>query len=344
MTLLHSAATAAILSAVMALPASADISVVASIKPIHSLVSGVMAGVGVPSLIVEGAGSPHTYALKPSRARALQDADVVFWVGHELELFLEKPLKSLGANAEIVALIDAPGLKLLPFREGGPGDALDDEDHADHKDEDHADHKDEYHADHKDEYHADHKDEDHAEPENHHDHGGVDPHVWLNPDNAKQIVRQISKTLLASDPANANVYRANAEGLLKRLDMLVAEMTVRLAPVAKQHFVVFHDSYHYLEDRFSLESVSSITVNPDVIPGAERVGEIQNRVRELDAVCIFAEPQFSSKLVQVIAEAGTVTTSVLDPLGSGFPDGPNLYFEMMRAMASTMRDCQVSRN
>ena len=328
MTLLHSAATAAILSAVMALPASADISVVASIKPIHSLVSGVMAGVGVPSLIVEGAGSPHTYALKPSRARALQDADVVFWVGHELELFLEKPLKSLGANAEIVALIDAPGLKLLPFREGGPGDALDDEDHADHKDEDHADHK----------------DEDHAEPENHHDHGGVDPHVWLNPDNAKQIVRQISKTLLASDPANANVYRANAEGLLKRLDMLVAEMTVRLAPVAKQHFVVFHDSYHYLEDRFSLESVSSITVNPDVIPGAERVGEIQDRVRELDAVCIFAEPQFSSKLVQVIAEAGTVTTSVLDPLGAGFPDGPNLYFEMMRAMASTMRDCQVSRN
>ena len=328
MTLLHSAATAAILSAVMALPASADISVVASIKPIHSLVSGVMAGVGVPSLIVEGAGSPHTYALKPSRARALQDADVVFWVGHELELFLEKPLKSLGANAEIVALIDAPGLKLLPFREGGPGDALDDEDHADHKDEDHADHK----------------DEDHAEPENQHDHGGVDPHVWLNPDNAKQIVRQISKTLLASDPANANVYRANAEGLLKRLDMLVAEMTVRLAPVAKQHFVVFHDSYHYLEDRFSLESVSSITVNPDVIPGAERVGEIQDRVRELDAVCIFAEPQFSSKLVQVIAEAGTVTTSVLDPLGAGFPDGPNLYFEMMRAMASTMRDCQVSRN
>ena len=328
MTLLHSAATAAILSAVMALPASADISVVASIKPIHSLVSGVMAGVGVPSLIVEGAGSPHTYALKPSRARALQDADVVFWVGHELELFLEKPLKSLGANAEIVALIDAPGLKLLPFREGGPGDALDDEDHADHKDEDHADHK----------------DEDHAEPENHHDHGGVDPHVWLNPDNAKQIVRQISKTLLASDPANANVYRANAEGLLKRLDMLVAEMTVRLAPVAKQHFVVFHDSYHYLEDRFSLESVSSITVNPDVIPGAERVGEIQNRVRELDTVCIFAEPQFSSKLVQVIAEAGTVTTSVLDPLGAGFPDGPNLYFEMMSAMASTMRDCLVSRN
>ena len=318
MTLLHSAATAAILSAVMALPASADISVVASIKPIHSLVSGVMAGVGVPSLIVEGAGSPHTYALKPSRARALQDADVVFWVGHELELFLEKPLESLGANAEIVALIDAPGLKLLPFREGGPGDALDDEDHADHKD--------------------------HAEPENRHDHGGVDPHVWLNPDNAKQIVRQISKTLLASDPANANVYRANAEGLLKRLDMLVAEMTVRLAPVAKQHFVVFHDSYHYLEDRFSLESVSSITVNPDVIPGAERVGEIQDRVRELDAVCIFAEPQFSSKLVQVIAEAGTVTTSVLDPLGAGFPDGPNLYFEMMRAMASTMRDCQVSRN
>jgi zinc transport system substrate-binding protein len=320
MTLLRAAATA-ILSAVMALPASADIKVVASIKPIHSLVSGVMAGVGEPSLVVEGTGSPHTYALKPSRARALQEADVVFWVGHELEPFLEKPLDSLGTNAEIVALIDAPGLKSLPFREGGPGDALDDEDH-----EDHEDHK------------------DHAEPENHHDHGGVDPHVWLNPDNAKQIVLQISKTLLASDPANANVYRANAVAVLNRLDMLVAEMTVRLAPVANQHFVVFHDSYQYLEDRFGLEAVGSITVVPDVIPGAERVGEIQNRVRELDAVCVFAEPQFASKLVHVIAEAGTVRTSVLDALGAGFPAGPDLYFEMMRAMASTMRDCLVSRN
>lgn len=311
MTFLRSAVVASVLSVMLGLPASAEIKVVVSIKPIHSLVSGVMAGVGTPSLIVTGAGSPHTYALKPSRARALQDADVIFWVGHELEPFLEKPLDSLGANAAIVALIDAPGLEQLPFREDGPGDVSDDDDHAEHE---------------------------HAH-EHEHGHGEVDPHVWLNPDNAKQMVRQISNTLATSDPANADVYRANAAAVLLRLEQLIAQMSARLTPLASQPFIVFHDSYQYLEARFGLSAVGSITVVPDVMPGAERVGEILRRVRELGAVCVFAEPQFTAKLVQMVAEEGAVRTSVLDPLGADLPAGPELYFSLMGALTGNVAEC-----
>lgn len=335
MRLFRSVVVGTLFSVMSVLPAFADIKVVVSIKPIHSLVSGVMAGVGVPSLIVEGAGSPHTYALKPSQARALQDADVVFWVGAALETFLEKPLESLGANAGIEALMDIPGLKQLPFREDGPGHDADEESHAKHEDAHENAHEDEH------KHEAGHKDahEDEHEDEHHHDHGEFDPHVWLDAENAKQMVRHISMTLVKTDPANAEVYRANTVAVLKRLDALDVQMTARLAPVADQPFVVFHDSYQYLEERFDLMAVGSITVVPDVMPGAERVGEILHRIHELKAVCIFAEPQFTSKLVQVIAQEGGVRTSVLDPLGAGIPAGPEQYFSLMGKLTDSMVEC-----
>ena len=142
--------------------ASEGLSVVTSIKPIHSLVSAVMDGIGTPSLIIEGAGSPHTYALKPSQAKALQDADLVFWVGPAMESFLEKPIKEVASSARIVTLSDAHGLIKIEFRDGGNFDSHDDhDDHAKHDDHD-----------------------DHAK---HDDHGQFDMHVWLDPENAKII-------------------------------------------------------------------------------------------------------------------------------------------------------------
>ena len=107
--------------------AEADINVVASIKPVHSLVAAVMEGVGTPDLIVEGAGSPHTYALKPSQAGNLQNADLVFWIGDRLETFLEKPIESIATKAKSVTLIESHGLNQLKFREGGAFDSHDHE-------------------------------------------------------------------------------------------------------------------------------------------------------------------------------------------------------------------------
>ena len=305
-----------ILSASLSL-AQADVKVVASIKPVHSLVLAVMEGVGEPNLLVKGAGSPHTYALKPSQAQQLQDADLVFWMSHDLEAFLENSIESIATNAKSVPLMEAHGLTKLMFREGG---AFDSHDHDDHDDHDEHEGHDE---------HDEHKHDDH----------GYDPHVWLDPVNAKAMVHEIEEALVEVDPSNAAAYEANAEALMARLDDLVTEIDAELEPVKGRGYVVFHDAYQYFEARFGVSAVGSITVSPEVLPGAERVANLQDKVRDLGATCVFSEPQFEPKLVATVTENTNAGTGVLDPLGASIKDGPDLYFTLIRNMAKSLKDC-----
>ena len=306
--------------------AQADVKVVASIKPVHSLVAAVMQGVDTPYLLVDGAGSPHTYALKPSQARQLQDADLVFWMSHDLEAFLEKPIESIAANATSVQLMESHGLTKLNFREGGAFASHDHDDHDDHDDKDHDDHDDHGHDD------KDHDDK---------DHDGVDPHVWLDPANAKAMIHEIEEALVAADPAHAAAYEANTEALMLKIDSLVAEVDAELEPVKGRGYVVFHDAYQYFEARFGVSAIGSITVSPEVLPGAERVSELQEKVRDLDAACVFSEPQFKPKLVATVTENTNAGTGVLDPLGATIENGPELYFTLIRNMANSLKECLV---
>jgi zinc transport system substrate-binding protein len=330
--------------------AKADVKVVASIKPVHSLVAAVMQGVGSPDLIVDGAASPHTYSLKPSQARRLQDADLIFWIGHELEAFLEKPIDGIATGATAVSLLDSHGLTKVKFRDGG---AFEDHGHDDHgHDEKHDDHgHDEKHDDHgHDKKHDDHghdkKHDDHGHDEKHDDHGhddhghdGFDPHVWLDPVNAKAIVHEIEEALSEADPDNAAAYAANASSVMGRLDSLVTEINGELQPVKGRGYIVFHDAYQYFETRFGMTAIGSITVSPEVLPGAERVAILQEKVRHLDATCVFAEPQFEPKLVATVTENTDAGTGVLDPLGAAIDDGPDLYFTLIRNMARSLKNC-----
>ena len=308
--------------------AKADVKVVASIKPVHSLVAAVMQGVDTPYLLVDGAGSPHTYALKPSQARQLQSADLVFWMSHDLEAFLEKPIESIATNATSVQLMESHGLTKLNFREGG---AFASHDHDDHDDKDHDDHDDHGHDDHG------HDDKDHDDK----DHDGVDPHVWLDPANAKAMIHEIEEALVAADPAHAAAYEANTEALMLKIDSLVAEVDADLEPVKGRGYVVFHDAYQYFEARFGVSAIGSITVSPEVLPGAERVSELQEKVRDLDAACVFSEPQFKPKLVATVTENTNAGTGVLDPLGATIENGPELYFTLIRNMANSLKECLV---
>ena len=313
--------------------AMADIKVVTSIKPVHSLVSGVMVGVGVPSLIIDGAGSPHTYSLKPSQAKQLQDAKLVFWMGDELETFLEGPIENIAQNATAIKLIDAHGLKKIKFREGG---MFDDHGHDDHDEHDH-----EKHDDHDDEKHAKKEHDDHGDHDGHddHGHGEFDPHVWLDPVNAKAIVHEIEEALVKADPEHASTYEANAHKMMEKLDTLTAELREELEPVHEKGFIVFHDAYQYFEQRFDLAAIGSITVSPEVMPGAERVSELREKILELNATCVFSEPQFEPKLVETLVEGTGARTGVLDPLGATLAKGPDLYFQLIRNMASSLKKC-----
>ncbi|WP_349360357.1 metal ABC transporter solute-binding protein, Zn/Mn family [Stappia sp.] len=330
--------------------------IVASIKPIHSLVAAVTQGVTDPALIIEGAGSPHTYSLKPSQAAQLQEADMVFWVGHELETFLEQPIETIAASATSVELIDAPGLETLAPREGGRfekhshGDDGHDHDH-DHDQDEHAHADDGHDHDHDDHAHDDHAHdhddkpgEDHAhEAQGHdehaHDHGSVDAHIWLDPENAKAMVRAIEAALVARDPDNAARYTENAEAQIAKLDALIAEVRDVVAPVRDKGYIVFHDAYRYFERRFGTAAVGGITISPEVRPGAARLAEIRDTIRELDATCVFSEPQFEPAVVSVVIEGTQARTGVLDPLGAGIDAGPDHYAQTVRAMAGSLRDC-----
>lgn len=304
--------------------------VVASIKPVHSLVASVMQGVAEPQLIIEGAGSPHTYSLRPSQARALQEADLIFWIGHELEAFLEKPVETIGTGAKSIELIDAHGLVKLPFREGG---AFEGHDHGEHGGEDgHEGH------DHAEDKHDDHAGHDHGHDDGH-AHGAFDAHIWLDPENAKAMVSEIAEALSAADPDNAAAYEENAARTVERIETLRTDIDARLTPLRGKGFIVFHDGYQYFEKRFGVTASGSITVSPEVMPGAERVAEIKARIGELGATCVFAEPQFEPKLIQVVTEGTDARSGVLDPLGAELADGPDLYFGLIDGLASSMEQC-----
>ncbi|AKI01370.1 ABC-type Zn2+ transport system, periplasmic component/surface adhesin [Hoeflea sp. IMCC20628] len=323
------AASAALCLAMLPFSAAqgfAEPHVVASIKPVHALVAAVMEGVGKPNLIVGGAASPHAYALKPSQAQAMENADLIFWVGHELESFLEKPIETIGAHARSVELIDAEGLIKLPFREAGPFEA---HDHDDHATED-----------------TDHAQDDHDEmASEEHDHGrdGFDAHLWLDPLNAKVFVRVIGEALTKADPDNAATYAANVATTNERLDALIGEVNATLAPVHGSQFIVFHDAYQYFEKRFDMQAAGSVTVNPEVRASAERVAAIQDKVHDLNAVCAFSEPQFDGQLIDVVIEGTDARSAVLDPLGATLDDGPELYFDLIRNLGTSMRDCLQER-
>jgi len=318
--------------------ARAEVKVVASIKPVHSLVAAVMQGVGTPDLIVAGAGSPHSHALKPSQAGQLQNADLVFWIGPELEAFLEKSITGIARKAVSVELMDSRGLSKIKVREGND---FDDHGHDDSgHDDDHDDHEDEGHKhDHADKSHAKRGHDDSGHETHGHDEDEFNAHVWLDPLNAGAMVREIADRLSQADPANAAAYAANADRIVAKLNDLVTEIDAELAPVKGRGYVVFHDAYQYFETRFEVSAVGSITVSPEVLPGAERVRDLQSKVRRLDARCVFSEPQFEPKLVVTVTENTKAETGVLDPLGATITAGPELYFTLIRNLAGSMRDC-----
>ena len=319
--------TATLLSTITFI-AQAEINVVASVKPVHSLVSAVMEGIGVPDLIVKGAASPHTYALKPSQAEQIENADLVFWMGHLLETFLEKPLEAIPSKAVIVELMDSDGLRKLEMREGG---GFDEHEHDDHNEDGHKEDE-----DHSEEAHENHDEESHEE---HGHHDEFDVHVWLDPKNAIVMANEIKEAFKKVDPGNAKKYETNTKRVVEKLNRLVAEVSEKLTSAKGKGFVVFHDAYQYFEKRFGLTAVGSITVSPEVVPGVKRIKELKTKIKKLNALCVFSEPQFKPKLVSTVVEGTKAKTGILDPLGASIQNGPKLYFILIHDMANSLNKC-----
>jgi len=325
-------------------PANAEIKVVASIKPIHSLVSYLMDGIGKPDLIVDGYASPHGFAMKPSHAKMLQNADLIFWVGEDLENFLEKPLGSIAKKAEKIELINSHDLQVLKFRERNIFDEHDDHDHGHKKKkkDDHDDHDDHGHK--KKDDHDDHDDHGHKKKDDHddhghegHAHGEYDPHIWLDPINAKAMLNEMAEHLIENDPKNEAKYKSNLAKALKEIDKLTIDVMTDLSSSVSS--IVFHDAYQYFEERFNVKVLGAFTVNTDVMPGAEQLAEIREIIEHDKVACVFSEPQFNPDIIKAVAKDMKIKTGVLDPLGATLDPGKDLYFKLIRNMSNSFKGC-----
>ena len=290
---------------------SADVKVVTSIKPIHSLAAYVMDGVGKPNVIVDGYNSPHGFSLKPSHAKMIENADLIIWVGEDLEAFLEKPLNSIAKKATKVELMDLKGIKKLKFREKNIFEGHDDHGHKKDK-------------------HDDHGHEGHA-------HGEHDPHIWLDPMNARVIIKEITNQLVKLDSTNAAKYKANSKDAIADIDALTKSIKKDLNKNSR--VVVFHDAYQYFENRFGIKVLGALTVNTDVLPGAEQLAEIREVIEHEKVNCIFSEPQFNPSIIKTIAKDTNIKTGVLDPLGATLDKGKGMYSELLKNMSSSFKGC-----
>jgi zinc transport system substrate-binding protein len=284
--------------------------VVATILPLQSIAAAVMEGVGEPSLLLPPGASPHAYGLRPSEAAMLERADLVLWVGEGLETFLTRMVDTLAGDARVLALADAPGMELLATRRAGAG-----------------------------EHGSDHHDQADA-----HGHGPTDMHIWLSPGNGVAIARAVAGELAEIDPANADRYVANAATFAARTGELERELASMLGPVEGAPYIVFHDAYRYFEEAFGLQPLGSVTLSPELAPGARQVAEIRQWIEDLGAVCVFAEPQFEPRLLTSLVDGTDARTGVLDPIGASLAPGADAYPRLLRDLATSLRACLAPGN
>ena len=286
---------------------SAGLKVVVSILPVHSLVSGLMSGIGEPYLLLKGNQSPHTMTLKPSDVRAMSQADLLVWVGESLESPLTRVIDHNSDSERVISLLAIPNMHLLPVRHN-----------LDWSRHDHSEH-----------HEANHTDE------------GLewDNHIWLSPENARTTVRYLAQILIGLDPDHTADYQTNLKKLLQRIDREEMAFRATISSVKDRPFIVFHDAYRYLEDHFGLNAVGSVSVSPERQSGAKHIHKLQQKIHRLEASCVFSEPQFQPKLVETLTSGTEAKAGILDPLGMALDPGPEAYFQLLNGLADNLASC-----
>ncbi len=284
--------------------------VVATLKPVHSLLAGLMRGVAEPQLLLGDSQSPHSTSLKPSQIRLLNEADLIVWVGTELEPALSHLLKPQAYRAEVVSLMETPDLLLLPMRD-----------------------RHEWHS------HGQHHNQQSDHPDQSPKPNVYDNHIWLSPENAAAMVRHLTGKLIELDNANSASYSNNSQRLLNRLKTLDRQIQADLATIASAPYIVFHDAYQYFEAHYGMHTLGTVNISPEQLSGARHIHRLRQTIKQRDARCLFTEPQFEPKLVNTLAEGLGVKIGQLDPLGMQLPTGPDCYFSLLRGLADDLLNC-----
>ena len=277
--------------------------VAVTIKPLHSLVAALMAGIGKPDLVVPGTAVPRDYVPSAADTERLVKARLVFWIGPALERNFAKPLAAISAGTEVVSVAEGPGVVLRPTRSGGAW-ALEDDTSAGTADM-----------------------------------SALDGHLWLDPQNARAIVALAAARLGAADPAHAARYTTNAAKLYERLDALDHALRQKLAAAADLRFLVYRDDYQYLEQRYRLSAAGAILGATSEPPGPVRLEALRHQIQLSHARCVFGEPDSPEAVIDAVTDGLGVRTGSLDPEGITLKPGPDLYFDLMTALAGSLRKC-----
>ena len=310
-------------------PVRAEVTLLTSIKPLQLIAAAVQDGVGEPHVLLPAGASAHHYALRPSDVRQLRSADLFYWIGPDMERFLQPVLK--GRKGPSVAAQQLPGLTLRHF-----GD-----EHAEsHHDHDH-DHDHDEHAHEADDHHDHDAHEAHAD-DGHHDHahrpGSLDAHLWLLPANALVIAADMASELATVDPANAARYQANLEAFRRRLDALDQRLTKRLSDTRQKPFFVFHEAYDYFEAAYGVAHTGVFAAG-EAQPGARHVAEMRQRLEQAGPSCVFYEPPIRPRLADSLIRDLPVQVAELDAMGQGIEATADGYERLIENLGSSLAEC-----
>lgn len=294
--------------------ARAEVRVLTSIKPLQLIAAAVQDGVGAPEVLLPPGASPHNFALRPSDVRRVQEVELLYWIGPDMESFLPRVLSN--RSLPNVPVQNLPGLQLRHFGEEQTAEHGHDEHEHEHEHE-------------------------HAEAEHDHAHrpGSLDAHLWLLPANARVIAMRMAADLSAADPANAARYQANAQAFSQRLTALDQRLQARLAGVQGQAYFVFHEAFDYFEAAYGLKHAGVFSVASEVQPGARHVAQMRERLQAAGPTCVFSEPPLRPRLAQTLSAGLPVTLAELDALGSGVPVSAQGYEQLLENLAGSLAGC-----
>ncbi|QEH46069.1 zinc ABC transporter substrate-binding protein ZnuA [Aggregatibacter actinomycetemcomitans] len=325
----------AIAAAILSFSAAASATIVTSIKPLGFIATAVANGVTNVDVLVPIGASPHDYNLKPSDAQKLKSAEMVVWIGEDLDAFLDKSIDDLDYK-KVLTIKDIAAIE--PFlmkgahhhHHHGEGNAHEEHNHSheghNHTHEGH-DHKHEHGHDH--EGHAHHHDDD----------SSINWHVWYSPDISKAVAQRIAVKLIKQYPEKKALIEKNIAEFNRTLDDTSAKINVQLESVKDKGFYVFHDAYGYFNHAYGLKQIGYFTINPLVAPGAKTLAKIKEEIAEHKVSCLFAEPQFTPKVIESLSKGAQVNVGRLDPMGDSVKMEGNPYAAFLQFTADSYMQC-----
>ncbi len=287
---------------------TAQADVVTSVRPLAFIAAAITDGITETNVLLPDGVSPHSYAMRPSDIQRLSNADLFIWIGPDMEVFLTQSIKKLNKN-QYITLTTIPQItQLIAHNE----EDQDEENHANHGSEGSHDI---------------------------HDHHTSDMHIWMSPQIARQIATVLSVELAKRYPSKQNEIKRNLHEFNVKLEQTEEKIGNMLIPFKRTGYFVFHDAYGYFERSFGLAPLGYFTINPEIQPGAQRLNQIREILKQNRAECIFSEPQFKPKVIETVTRGTHVRHGILDPLGSNIELHKNSYMQFLEQLSQQFANC-----